>query len=185
MVSSVEKGTYCFTLSQSPLTHPLLLFQFHFEKINKMEFGIRRKYNFPLTSDPLGSGKRSCCWAPAGVEWPTERCPIDGKQKTGFHHCGLNICVDSLSVECGEAGGICPATLQPGEDSHRRARKTNIELVTTLFLFVLALQAQPACRCGSYMPHLKFGPRRSPTAFCANGIKGLKLHLKKNVGLYR
>lgn len=182
----MEKGKYCFTLSQSPLAHPLLLLRFHFEKINTMEFGIRRKSNFPLTSDPLGSGKHSCCWAPAGVEWPTERCPSDGKQKTGFRHCGLHIRVDSLSAERREAGGICPATLQPGEDSHRGACKTNIELVKSLLLFVLALRAQPACCCGSYMPHLKFGPRHLQQPFVPIISKEyiLKLHLKNNAGLY-
>lgn len=68
--------------------------------------------------------------------------------KLVFRRCGLNVGVDRLSAERREAGGICPATLQPGEDSHRGAGRTNIELVKILLVFVLAVSAQLVCCYG-------------------------------------
>lgn len=39
-----------------------------------MEFGIRHKYNFPLTSDPAGSGKCSCYSVIQFSRWIAETC---------------------------------------------------------------------------------------------------------------
>lgn len=125
-----------------------------------MEFGIRHKYNFPLTSDPAGRGKCSCysalkmstCWGghtagPPGAARLEEKLndwnvcwEPNQKRVTAMY---VNICLRPVCQMSTVDSEICAARWLTGIcdwccTSHRGGQKTNIWLTKSLLLFILA-----------------------------------------------
>lgn len=150
-----------------------------------MEFGIGHKYNFPLTSDPSGSGKCSCYSAPS--DWVAKahgRLPRWWETETGY-----SAVAEHLRLIWADHRGA-PVHLL-GDPAARSPRRIHTEVLAELILNSGLLWPRiPSQRVAagalSYVPRFKFGPFCLLTAFPRSSLhRELILKLKKDNQLNR